>query len=143
MRDARDARAFHDLNAEWITAHFELEESDLDILNNPHRVVIEPGGCVALMFYGPGTYKIVKMAVTPTYRGQGIGRQLLGHAVHQAQLLGARTLFLASSRELAPAVHLYEALGFDHLTPDEWPFSRFVRADVFMRMDLSPLEAGA
>ena len=153
MRDAADARAFHDLNAEWITAHFELEESDLDILNDPHRVVVEPGGqvylahdgvmavgCVALMLYGPGTYKIAKMAVTPEYRGQGIGRQLLRHAVAQAWALGARTLFLASSRQLVPAIRLYETLGFKHLSPDEWPFMRFARADVFMRLDLSPPE---
>ncbi|WP_229776128.1 GNAT family N-acetyltransferase [Deinococcus ruber] len=149
MKTAADAQAFYDLNAEWITAHFELEPNDLELLNNPHRVVMDPGGqiylahtggrtvgCVALMAYEPGTYKIAKMAVTPACRGRGIGRQLLVHAIEEARLMGARTLFLASSSTLVPAIRLYETVGFQCLNSNEWPFMRFARANVFMRMDV-------
>ncbi|SMB84169.1 GNAT family N-acetyltransferase [Deinococcus hopiensis] len=149
MKDANDQQAFYDLNVEWITAHFELEESDLDILHHPQREVIGPGGqvylaycegravgCVALMAYGPGIYKIAKMAVTPEYRGKGIGRKLLLHAIEQARSLRARTLFLASSDILVPAIGLYETVGFQRLSIEEWPFMRFARANVFMRMHL-------
>ncbi|UQN09007.1 GNAT family N-acetyltransferase [Deinococcus sp. QL22] len=149
MSGASEAQAFRDLNVEWITAYFELEQSDLDLLNDPERVVIEPGGqvylahCegktvggVALMAYGSGTYKIAKMAVTPEYRGRGIGRQLMMHAVEEARALGACKLFLASSRSLVSAIGLYESVGFERLSPDEWPFPRFARADVFMQMSV-------
>lgn len=149
MRTAADRQAFYDLNAEWITTHFKLEPSDLELLNDPHRLVLAPGGqiylahaggrivgCVALMAYEPGTYKIAKMAVTPEFRGRGIGRQLLVHAIGEARLMGARTLFLASSSTLIPAIRLYETVGFQHLTIEEWPFMRFERANVFMRMNL-------
>jgi len=151
MRHEHDARAFHDLNAEWITAHFELEANDVDILTHPHRTVVEPGGqvflahsgertvgCVALMAFGPGTFKIVKMAVASEFRGHGIGRLLLVHAIEQARLLDARTLFLASSSVLVPAIRLYESVGFQHLSVEEWPFARFARANVFMRLNLAP-----
>ncbi len=147
MRNAADTQAFSDLNTEWITAHFELEPSDLEMLNDPHRVVIEPGGqiylaqvgdrtvgCVALVAYEPGIYKIAKMAVAPDFRGRGIGRHLLVHAIEEARGMGARTLYLASSSTLVPAVRLYETVGFQRLSIDEWPFTRFARANVFMRM---------
>lgn len=86
LRDGADARAFRDLNVEWITAHFTLEHADLTLLNDLRREVIDPGeqvylarsggrtvGGVALIAHGLGTFKIAKMAVTPACRGRGIG----------------------------------------------------------------------
>ncbi|MFC4454724.1 GNAT family N-acetyltransferase [Deinococcus sonorensis] len=155
MTGTADERAFYDLNAEWITAHFEMEPSDVQILNHPHREVIEPGGqvylahregrpvgCVALMAYGPGVYKVAKMAVSPDHRGQGTGRQLMVHAMEQARRLGAQTLYLASSSRLVPAIALYTSLGFQRLSAEKWPFARFARADVFMCLTLGSQEAG-
>lgn len=50
--------------------------------------------------------------------------------------LGAASLFLGSNSILKNAVHLYEAVGFEHVPPKSLPDMHYARADVFMRMEL-------
>ena len=76
------------------------------------------------------------MAVDPASRGQGIGRQLLEHAVAEGRRLGAASLFLGSSTKLVNAVHLYESVGFRHVPREQLPRLAYARADVFMEMSL-------
>ena len=83
-----------------------------------------------------GVYELSKMAVAPSMRGLGIGRRLLEHTVAQARLLGAKALFLGSSKKLKNAVHLYETIGFRHVDPATLPDMHYSRADVFMDMPL-------
>ena len=93
-------------------------------------------GCVALIPMSGGVYELSKMAVSPTMRGRGIGRQLLLHVIAEAKTMGAQSLFLGSSKKLANAVHLYEAVGFQHVPPERLSPMPYVRADVFMEMAL-------
>lgn len=148
MSTSADARAFKELNLEWITALFGVEPADLATLDHPDRIVAAGGqvliareggervGCVALVAAEPGVFEISKMAVSPLVRGRGIGRRLLNAAVERARELGATSLFLASNRRLADAVHLYESVGFVHVPPDQLHPIPYDRADVFMRLDL-------
>ncbi|MFB7722648.1 GNAT family N-acetyltransferase [Nocardia sp. NPDC056100] len=148
MTTAADARAFKDLNLEWITELFAVEAADLVTLDHPQRIVDEGGrvliaragaeaaGCVALVAEGHGVFELSKMAVSPRFQGRGIGRVLLRAAIEQARALGATSLILASNSKLAPAVHLYESIGFVHVPPSELPPTPYDRADVFMRYDL-------
>jgi GNAT superfamily N-acetyltransferase len=69
-------------------------------------------------------------------RGRGLGRQVLTAAIDHARKLGARSLFLGSSKKLANAVHLYEALGFRHVPPEQLHMP-YARADVFMELVLA------
>ena len=146
LKDAFDARAFQKLNEEWIARHFTIEDQDRRQLEDPVAAYIDPGGeiliaelvgqpigCVALMPDGTGAYELSKMAISPQLRGQGAGRRLLSAAIDHAQALGARSLFLGSSRKLANAVHLYESFGFQHVAP-ETIHMPYARADVFMRL---------
>ena len=82
---------------------------------------------------GTGAYELSKMAIAPELRGQGAGRTLLSAAIDHAQGRGASSLFLGSSRKLANAVHLYEALGFEHVAPETLHMP-YARADVFMQL---------
>jgi putative acetyltransferase len=144
-----DYTAFRTLNEEWITRFFALEPKDLEILGNPETHILDKGGvvifgckdrepvaCVALIPMGGGVYELSKMAVSPHLRGQGVGRQLVLFAIEQARRLGANKLFLGSSTKLPNAVHLYEAVGFCHVPPEEVPPMPYVRATVFMQMTL-------
>ena len=144
-----DATAFRTLNEEWISRHFTLEPRDRETLNDPESTILrqgghifmlfagsDPAGCVALIPMGSGVYELSKMAVAPHHRGQGLGRQLLEHAIAQARLIGATSLFLGSSTKLASAIHLYESVGFRHVPPDTLPPSPYTRADVFMSLPL-------
>lgn len=148
LKGAEDAAAFRALNEEWIARHFSVEKQDRRQLDDPVAAYIDTGGeiliaeldgrpvgCVVLMPDGTGAYELSKMAVSPELRGRGAGRQLLTAAVQRARELGARSIFLGSSRKLANAIHLYEALGFQHV-PSETLHMPYARADVFMQLVL-------
>ena len=147
LQPGEDPTPFRLLNEEWITALFALEPHDVEVLNNPETHILSLGGhiyfadsdgetiaCVALIPTTEGVYEVSKMAVSPKMRGRGIGRTLLEHAIAQARLLGATSLFLGSSKKLANAVHLYESIGFRHVAPDPLIQAIYARADVFMEM---------
>lgn len=149
MRPGEDAEAFRTLNEEWIVRHFALEAKDVETLTDPEGMILRKGGqifmvtageeavgCVALIPMGGDIYELSKMAIAPRMRGQGLGRRLLEHAIAQARLMGAKGLVLGSSKKLGNAVHLYETTGFKHVSPDKWPPSPYVRADVYMEMAL-------
>jgi putative acetyltransferase len=93
-------------------------------------------GCVALVNLGGGVFELSKMAVSPEFRGRGIGRTLLEYTIAQARGLGIPKLFLGSSSKLKNAVHLYESLGFRHIAREDVPWEAYARADVFMEMTL-------
>lgn len=60
----------------------------------------------------PGEYYVDSLAVLPEYRGQGIGRQLLQHAIAQGRELGLKVT-LAVEYDNDRAQHLYRSLGFE------------------------------
>ncbi len=145
-----DATAFRTLNEEWISRWFTLEARDREVLGDPETHILRDGGhlyfaecdgvvvgCVALIAEPgePGVYELSKMAVSPEMRGLGIGRVLLAYAIEEGRRLGARKLFLGSSKKLENAVHLYEAMGFRHVARETLPIA-YGRADVFMEMVL-------
>jgi N-acetylglutamate synthase-like GNAT family acetyltransferase len=149
LQSNQDRDAFRTLNEEWITRYFVLEKKDRQLLEDPENEILAKGGhifmvsagneavgCVALLPIGNGVYELSKMVVSPRLRGLGIGRKLLEHAIAQAKLIGASSLFLGSSTKLKNAVHLYESLGFRHVAPEELPPMPYQRADVFMQLQL-------
>jgi putative acetyltransferase len=150
LRTAADARAFRELNEEWITTLFALEPADEAVLGDPVRAIVEPGGdvllarfgdhvvgCVALVPVRGGLFELSKMAVAPSGRNRGVGRALLRAAVVRAAELGATKLFLGSNTKLAGAVHLYETMGFTHVPADRIGPLPYARADVFMELTLT------
>ncbi len=161
LQSAADAEAFRALNLEWIARYFVVEEHDRRQLDDPVAAIIDRGGevliaeldrravgCVAIVPDGSGAYQLSKMAVEPELRGGGVGRKLLSAVIDRARELGASSLFLGSSTKLAPAVHLYETFGFQHVSPEtiQMPYRR---ADVFMQLVLdtcwrsAPIGSGA
>jgi GNAT superfamily N-acetyltransferase len=143
-----DEAAFRQLNEEWITRYFRIEEKDREALYQPHVHILGLGGriffavvdercvgCCALVPMGEGDYEVAKMAVTSSCQGLGIGRKVLQAVVDAARLSGARRLHLETNHVLTRAIHLYESIGFHHVQPAQ-P-SPYARADVFMEMDLA------
>ena len=149
LRDFRpgDETAFRSLNEEWITRLFKLEPSDLAVFDNPQAYILdkggrlffadldgEPVGCCGLLPIAAGEFEVVKMAVSERAQGKGIGRMMLQYTIDQAFAAGATRLYLESNHALAPALHLYEALGFQHLPAERVTPSPYARADVFMEL---------
>jgi len=149
MSSAEDARAFRELNEEWISLLFTLEDADRALLNDPAgriqgrggvvliaRLGEERVGCVAVVPAGDGVFELSKMAVSPALRGHGMGRRIIEAAIDAARRLGAASLFLGSSTKLPAAVHLYESVGFTHVPAERIGPMPYERADVFMELVL-------
>jgi len=146
---AGDEDAFRSLNEAWIAKYFTIEEPDREVLNDPVGHIIgaggqifmavageSPVGCCALIPMGTSGFELAKMAVKEDLRGHGIGRKVLEYAIGNARKIGAGRLYLETNRKLANAIHLYESVGFEHVSPDQVIPSPYARANVFMEMKL-------
>jgi len=143
-----DEAAFRTLNEEWIVRYFAvLEPKDVSSLADPQRTILDRGGriflavengrpvgCCALLAMGPGELEVAKMAVTESSQGKGVGRRLLKKVIAEARASGVRRLYLETNHILAPAVRLYESLGFRYLPPERIVPSPYARADVYMEL---------
>ena len=144
--EERYARAFAELNYEWLRKYFVIEPIDRKILEHPHEYIMEPGGeilmaivdgapvgTVALIKTGPQEYELAKMAVTEQYKGLRIGQKLMYACIDTARQLGCNRLWLDSNSSLTPALSLYTKVGFKHI---ERPKSKYARGDVRMELFL-------
>ncbi len=143
------AGAFHDINAQWITAMFALEDTDRDVLENPRARIIAPGGDIlfvhaeglgivgtcALQKTAERQFELTKMGVLESARGRKAGEFLLRATIRRAAELQADTLYLLTNHACAPAIHLYEKLGFVHDADIMQKFGvRYRRCTVAMRL---------
>lgn len=145
-----DEIAFRQLNEEWITQYFVLEEKDREALNDPHSKVLAKGGriffaerggevigCCCLVPLGRNEFEVAKMAVTPRSQGGGVGRKLLEAVVAAGRESGARRLYLETNHQLTPAIRLYEAAGFRPVPAERVVPSPYARADVYLELWLA------
>ena len=129
--------AFRDLNLEWITTHFEVEEEDRRVLDDPEGEILARGGAIlvalegdtpvgtgALISTGPREFELAKMAVTRSARGRGIGRALCLALLSVARERGAHHVELLSQTSLAAAISLYRSLGFEEVPLGAVPYKR-------------------
>ena len=59
-----------------------------------------------------GEAELLTLAVAPEARRRGLGGKLVARFLYQARLRGAEDAFLEVSAKNAPAIALYESLGF-------------------------------
>jgi GNAT superfamily N-acetyltransferase len=148
-RDFSDdlAGAFYRINAEWIGDLFVLEENDVALLTRPRELILDRGGIVlfaetpdlgvvgtsALMVSDDGWVELTKMGVLAAARGRKVGEFLLAATLERAAVLGFDQLYLLTNHRCAPAIHLYEKLGFVHDAEIMRRFgARYERCDVAM-----------
>jgi N-acetylglutamate synthase-like GNAT family acetyltransferase len=139
---------FHDINAEWISSMFRLEDTDRQVLKAPRARIIEPGGVIlfveaqgrgivgtcALQKTGPASYELTKMGVSESARGLKTGEFLLAAIIDRATALKADPLYLLTNSKCAAAMHLYEKLGFQHDAGIMTRYgARYERCNVAMR----------
>lgn len=140
------ANDFRDLNLEWLEKYNLTESHDLEIINHPKETILDGGGCIylakaddkivgtaGLANEGNGVYELVKMSVTPAFRGHGISRMLLDKCLNKAIELNAKKVFLYSNSQLTTAISLYKKYGFVHVDASNSPL---ITADVKMELSL-------
>jgi N-acetylglutamate synthase-like GNAT family acetyltransferase len=130
------AKAFKQLNYEWIQKYFKLEESDHKALNHPERIITDGGfifmamyeneivGTVALVKMNEDTYELAKMAVAPSARGKRIGWLLSQACIEKGKAMAAQKLYLESNTMLEPAINMYYKLGFTRIVGRPSPYER-------------------
>jgi ribosomal protein S18 acetylase RimI-like enzyme len=143
--------AFERLNREWIESYFVLEAADREILGDPQRNIIDPGGQVffvldggevqgtcAVLRYSADECEIAKMAVAPAARGRGYGDLLMEASLAFAREIDSRRIVVVSNTVLSPAIRLYQKHGFVQvpLASD----GRYRRANIRLELELSPTE---
>ncbi|MFY0604266.1 MAG: bifunctional helix-turn-helix transcriptional regulator/GNAT family N-acetyltransferase [Flavobacteriaceae bacterium] len=140
------AKAFLDLNLEWLETYFYVEEHDREVLENPQSYIIdnkgyiffarfngEIVGTVALINEKEG-YELSKMAVSPKYRGMKIGQQLMDKCIDFSRAQGWDKILLYSNRVLTPAINLYKKVGFKEVELEKDVY--YERADIKMILEL-------
>ncbi|RJX68232.1 GNAT family N-acetyltransferase [Tsuneonella suprasediminis] len=142
------AHHFYDINAVWIEQMFTLEPVDIEVLENPRTKIVDPGGAVlfveapglgivgtcALQRSGTSGVELTKMGVRESVRGMKAGEFLLDAVIARARAMGADPLYLLTNSQCAPAIHLFEKLGFAHDAEIMVQYgSRYARCDVAMR----------
>lgn len=151
------AEDFYRINAEWIEAMYRLEQTDVDVLENPRDRIITPGGDIlfvedpnlgivgtcALQKTGERQFELTKMGVLDAARGKKAGEFLLHAIIARARALGCDRLYLLSNAKSAAAIHLYEKLGFVHDSAIMEEFGkRYARCNIAMLYH-SPTPAAA
>ncbi|WP_024770304.1 bifunctional helix-turn-helix transcriptional regulator/GNAT family N-acetyltransferase [Aquimarina macrocephali] len=130
---------FKNLNEEWITTFFKMEETDRKSLDQPKEYILDKGGEILVALYEKEPvgvcalikmedphydFELAKMAVSPQAKGKGIG-WLLGKAIiKKAQTLNAQKIYLESNTVLKPAINLYHKLGFNKVVGHSTPYER-------------------
>jgi ribosomal protein S18 acetylase RimI-like enzyme len=122
--DSKYARAFRDLNIEWLEKYFYVEDHDKEVLENAQKYIIDRGGfiffalfnnkvagTIALMNEKEG-YELSKMAVSPEYQGLKIGQKLMQYCIDFGKSKGWPELLLYSNTILENAIYIYRKFGF-------------------------------
>jgi len=136
-----DEAAFRDINLAWIERFFAIEPKDREVLADPRKYILDPGGAiliaddagetigvVALIVMGNGSVELAKMCVVESAQGKGVGRLLIAEATEKARAMGMSRVYLETNSVLAPALKLYRDAGF---VPLAAPLpSPYARADV-------------
>lgn len=133
------AQAFRNLNEQWISTYFNMEEADYKALDHPQEYILDRGGeilvalyhdepvgvCALIKMEDPDyDFELAKMAVAPAAQGKRIG-WLLGQAsIEKAKALGGKKLYLESNTLLQPAINLYYKLGFKKVSGRKTPYER-------------------
>jgi GNAT superfamily N-acetyltransferase len=149
------ANYFKKINEEWINTYFWMEESDIEILNNPQKNILDKGGNVfialqnnkpvgtcALLVRDGITCELTKMAVDPAMHGQGIG-YLLGQAfIQKARERGFKRIVLEGNDKMIASLALYHKLGFNEITYEfhVHDHTYHKRCNVFMELHLNPFQ---
>lgn len=130
---------FKQLNEQWITTYFEMEEADYKALDDPEGYILQNGGYIFMALYKDmpvGTcallkmksdnydFELAKMAVNSQLRGQNIGYLLGEAAIKKAKDMGAYKIYLESNTSLNPAIKLYSKLGFKKIPGHDTPYKR-------------------
>ena len=109
------------MNDERLSWQYEKEHRPMYAYFDTDKIV----GYYSLALLGNGECELNNLAVLPSYRHQGIGKQLLLHSFEKAREMRCTTMKIGIVEENAVLRAWYEAHGFVHTGPEKYDFFPF------------------
>jgi putative acetyltransferase len=108
---ARPGTVYFDPTTDDLFKLFSIPGSEYWIAEDDRKII---GGCGIYPTENlpDGCGELVKFYLNPSYRGKGIGKQLMDISIESARKMRYRQLYLESLPELGRAISLYERAGF-------------------------------
>lgn len=140
--DPKYKNDFIEMNKEWISQMFIMEDEDIRELGNIEPY-IENGGqiffalddnenvmaCCMVAQREDGDWEIMKFAAKGMYTGTGAGSACLRACIEYAEEKHIEKIIIVSNKKCVQAVHLYRKYGFTEIPVDKEKFP-FERADI-------------
>lgn len=79
----------------------------------------QPAACVAYKRIGEDACQMKRLYVRPSFRGKGIGRQLVNALMAHARQAGYTKMRLDTTPSMEAAIALYHSLGFQDIPADQ------------------------
>lgn len=116
LDDARDLAMIHggSVSEPWNARAFRDFLQKASISAEIARIGGEPCGFV-LVSQAVDEAEILQIATRPAFRGGGIAKKLIVSVSEQLKERGVRSIFLEVAESNAPAIGLYEGLGFERI----------------------------
>jgi putative acetyltransferase len=98
--------------------HFSLSGAQVEAGDGAFVVAYLDGaavGCGAVRRLDEATAELKRMYVQPAARGLGIGRALVAALEREAHRIGVTQGVLETGTRLAPAIRLYESMGYSRI----------------------------
>lgn len=139
---------FIEMNKQWISNMFVIEEEDLLVLNNI-ECAIEAGGqiffavedeevlaCCMIAPLPNGEWEIEKFCAKGMYTGTGAGSACLKACIDYAREKGVEKIVIVTNTKCEQAIHLYKKFGFIEVPVDKEKFP-FKRANIAFEQTFS------
>lgn len=137
---------FVDLNTQWINKYFELEETDIDLFDDP-SVIFRNGGYIlsitdddnvvgvcALIKENDHIFELARMAVSEAQQGKGIGKLILNELLMKSKAIGIKKITIVSNTVLEAAIGLYQSFGFKTVFNGQHP--EYLRGNVVLEREI-------
>ncbi len=115
FRANKAGTVYFDDTTDHLSEVFTAPKSIYYVVEEEDRV-IGGGGVYPTANLPEATCELVKLYLSPTARGKGIGKILLEKCLTAARQLGYKKIYLETMPELTVAIPLYEKNGFTYLT---------------------------
>lgn len=140
---------FIEMNKQWISEMFVMEQQDIDVLENFEKA-IERGGqiffavdeadevlaCCLIAPLTNGEWEIEKFCAKGMYTGTGAGSACLRACIEYAKERHVEKIVIVSNRKCTHAVGLYRKYGFVEVPVDKEKFP-YERADIAFEQSFS------
>lgn len=146
--DKKYKNTFIEMNKQWISNMFVIEQEDIDMLNNIDKT-IEAGGqiffavndhdevlaCCMIAPLPNGEWEIEKFCARGMYTGTGAGSACLKACMDYAKEKHVEKVVIVTNKKCEHAVHLYKKFGFLEVPVDRNKFP-YDRADIAFEQTL-------